>query len=136
MVTIALLFLSNIFMTFAWYGHLKFKDVPLWQVTLASWGLAAFECMFQVPANRWGSAIFSVGQLKTIQVVIELVVFTGFVRLYMKESITWWDSCSCSWARFLSSVSGGKQIYLRVPMPAEATPPACFCMRSNCTCIS
>ena len=54
MVTIALLFLSNIFMTFAWYGHLKFKDVPLWQVTLASWGLAAFEYMFQVPANRWG----------------------------------------------------------------------------------
>jgi len=89
MVTIALLFLSNIFMTFAWYGHLKFKDVPLWQVTLASWGLAAFEYMFQVPANRWGSATFSVGQLKTIQVVIELVVFTGFVRLYMKESITW-----------------------------------------------
>jgi len=89
MLTFVLLFFSNIFMTFAWYGHLKYKDVPLWQATLASWLLASFEYMFQVPANRWGSATFSIGQLKTIQVIIELTVFTGFVRLYMKQAITW-----------------------------------------------
>jgi uncharacterized protein (DUF486 family) len=89
MLTIALLFISNVFMTFAWYGHLKYKGVPLWQATLVSWLLAALEYMFQVPANRWGSATFSVGQLKTIQVIIELAVFTGFVRLYMKQAITW-----------------------------------------------
>ena len=89
MLTFVLLLFSNIFMTFAWYGHLKYKDVPLWQATLASWLLASFEYMFQVPANRWGSATFSIGQLKTIQVIVELTVFTGFVRLYMKQAITW-----------------------------------------------
>jgi uncharacterized protein len=89
MLTVFLLFLSNIFMTFAWYGHLKFKQVPLWQAILASWLLAGFEYIFQVPANRWGSATFSVGQLKTIQVMIELLVFSGFVRLYMKQALTW-----------------------------------------------
>jgi len=89
MLTIVLLFLSNIFMTLAWYGHLRFKNVPLWQAMLASWLLAGFEYIFQVPANRWGSAVFSVGQLKTIQVVIELAVFSVFVRLYMKQALTW-----------------------------------------------
>lgn len=87
--TLFLLTLSNIFMTFAWYGHLKFKSSPLWIAILASWGIAFFEYCLQVPANRWGNGVFSVVQLKTIQEVITLVVFAAFSVFYLKESIRW-----------------------------------------------
>lgn len=85
---IGLLFLSNIFMTFAWYAHLKnFKSSPLWIVILASWGIAFFEYTLQVPANRLGSQYFNLAQLKILQEVITMVVFSGFAILYMKESL-------------------------------------------------
>ncbi len=77
---IVLLTASNLFMTFAWYGHLKYKSSPLWLVILASWGIAFFEYVLQVPANRWGNAFYSVTQLKILQEVITLGVFSGFVR--------------------------------------------------------
>lgn len=89
MTTIFLLILSNIFMTLAWYGHLKFKDSPLWIVILASWGIAFFEYCLQVPANRWGHGQFNAVQLKTIQEVITLVVFCVFSVVYLKEELRW-----------------------------------------------
>jgi len=87
--TIGLLFLSNVFMTFAWYGHLKYKDHALWLVILASWGIAFFEYCLQVPANRMGHGTFNAAQLKTIQEVITLVVFAGFSVWYLNEPIKW-----------------------------------------------
>ena len=84
--TVALLCASNLFMTAAWYGHLKFKNRALWLVILASWGIAFFEYCLQVPANRIGSDYFSVTQLKVMQEVITLAVFVGFSALYFKES--------------------------------------------------
>lgn len=82
---IALLVVSNIFMTFAWYGHLKdHRESALWLVILASWGIAFFEYCFQVPANRWGAAYFSLPQLKIIQEVITMTVFAGFSVWFMK----------------------------------------------------
>lgn len=90
LVPIALLFLSNVFMTFAWYGHLKgFKTSPLWIVILASWGIAFFEYTLQVPANRLGSQHYSLAQLKIIQEVLTMIVFSGFALFYMKESLRW-----------------------------------------------
>jgi len=89
MRTIALLTISNIFMTFAWYGHLKYRNVPLYKVILISWLIAFFEYCFQVPANRIGSYEFSAVQLKTIQEVITLVVFSVFSVLYLGQSIRW-----------------------------------------------
>ncbi len=89
MRTIILLTISNIFMTFAWYGHLKYKNSPLWIVILASWLIAFFEYCFQVPANRIGSYQFTTAQLKTIQEVITLVVFSAFSILYLKEDFRW-----------------------------------------------
>jgi uncharacterized protein len=89
MATIALLTLSNVFMTIAWYGHLKFKQSPLWIVILISWGIAFLEYCFQVPANRLGHDRFSAAQLKTIQEVITLVVFCAFSMLYLKEELKW-----------------------------------------------
>jgi uncharacterized protein len=89
MQTIALLTISNIFMTIAWYGHLKYKDSPLWIVILASWGIAFVEYCFQVPANRIGHYQFSAAQLKTIQEVITLVVFCVFSVVYLKEELKW-----------------------------------------------
>ena len=85
---ILMLFASNIFMTVAWYGHLKFKEAPLAGVILASWGIAFFEYCLAVPANRWGSAVYSTAQLKTMQEVITLIVFAGFSVLYLRESFT------------------------------------------------
>ena len=76
-------------MTFAWYGHLKFKNSPLWIVVLISWGIALFEYCFQVPANRIGHYHYSAAQLKTIQEVITLVVFSVFSILYLKEEFRW-----------------------------------------------
>ena len=89
MKTILLLSVSNIFMTFAWYGHLKFKDSALWKVILISWGIAFAEYFFQVPANRIGHAQFTAAQLKTIQEVITLVVFAVFSVVYLKEAFKW-----------------------------------------------
>ena len=86
---IVLLFISNIFMTFAWYGHLKFKSSALWIVILASWGIALFEYCFQVPANRIGYGTYNAAQLKTIQEVITLVVFSFFSVFYLKEQFKW-----------------------------------------------
>ena len=89
MRTIALLTISNVFMTLAWYGHLKYKDTPLWIAILASWGIAFVEYCFQVPANRIGSYEFSAVQLKTIQEVITLTVFSVFSVLYLGAPIKW-----------------------------------------------
>ena len=86
---ILLLTISNIFMTFAWYGHLKFKGAALWIVILVSWGIALFEYCFQVPANRIGHQYFDAAQLKTMQEVITLIVFCFFSVLYLKEDLKW-----------------------------------------------
>ncbi len=88
-VTIGLLIASNVFMTFAWYGHLKFKSASLILVVLVSWGIAFFEYILQVPANRIGHGYFSAAQLKTIQEVITLSVFAVFSWTYLGERITW-----------------------------------------------
>src|SRR5262245_60109185 len=85
----ALLTVSNIFMTLAWYGHLKYKASPVWAVILASWGIAFVEYCFQVPADRIGHYEFTAAQLKTIQEVITLVVFCVFSVLYLKEEVKW-----------------------------------------------
>ena len=87
--TILLLTVSNIFMTFAWYGHLKYRSEALWKVILASWGIAFFEYCFQVPANRIGSYEFSSAQLKTIQEVITLIVFSVFSVWYLGDKFKW-----------------------------------------------
>jgi len=86
---IVLLTCSNVFMTVAWYGHLKFKSKPLLLVILVSWGIAFFEYIFMIPANRWGNAVYSATQLKIIQEVITLIVFCGFAILYLGEKIRW-----------------------------------------------
>jgi uncharacterized protein (DUF486 family) len=88
-VTIGLLIASNVFMTFAWYGHLKYKSASLILVVLVSWGIAFFEYILQVPANRIGHGYFSAAQLKTIQEVITLSVFAVFSWTYLGERITW-----------------------------------------------
>lgn len=80
---------SNIFMTFAWYGHLKFKSKPLLMVILASWGIAFFEYCLMVPANRWGSQTYSPYQLKIIQEVVTLVVFIAFAFFYFDQKPQW-----------------------------------------------
>jgi len=89
LLPIVMLLASNIFMTFAWYGHLKFKSTPLAIAVLVSWGIALFEYWLAVPANRWGSAVYSTAQLKTIQEVITLVVFAGFSVFYLNEPLGW-----------------------------------------------
>jgi len=86
---ILLLVLSNIFMTFAWYGHLKYKMSPIWIVILVSWGIAFFEYCLQVPANRIGSNYFTTAQLKVMQEIITLVIFSIFSILYLKEEFRW-----------------------------------------------
>lgn len=87
--TIALLTMSNAFMTIAWYGHLKFKEQHLWKVILISWLIALLEYCLQVPANRIGSQYFSLFQLKTLQEVISLTVFAAFAVLIMQETLKW-----------------------------------------------
>lgn len=86
---ILLLVASNMFMTVAWYGHLRFKETPLVTVIFAAWGIAFVEYCLAVPANRFGSAVYTTAQLKTIQEVITLLVFAGFSVLYLKEPMTW-----------------------------------------------
>jgi uncharacterized protein (DUF486 family) len=89
MATVLLLIVSNVFMTFAWYGHLKHRSTPLIVAILVSWGIAFFEYCFQVPANRMGYGRFSAAQLKTIQEVISLSVFAVFSVTYLKEALRW-----------------------------------------------
>jgi uncharacterized protein len=92
---VLLLIVSNVFMTFAWYGHLRYSKLeggsmmPLWKVILLSWGIAFFEYIFMVPANRWGSAAYSATELKIIQEVITLLVFIGFAATYLREKLQW-----------------------------------------------
>lgn len=86
---VILLCLSNVFMTFAWYGHLKFKGLPLWTVILASWGIAFFEYCLAVPANRFGHAVYSAAELKTMQEVITLIVFAIFSIYILGEPLRW-----------------------------------------------
>lgn len=94
---IILLFISNIFMTFAWYGHLKtMNEKPLWIVIAVSWAIAFFEYCFMVPANRLGSQFYTLPQLKITQEIITMLVFTGFTVFYMKQPFKWdyvWASC-------------------------------------------
>jgi len=89
MRTVILLTISNIFMTFAWYGHLRHRSAPLWEAIVVSWGIAFFEYCFQVPANRIGYSTMTVAQLKVIQEIITLVVFSVFSVLYLKEQMRW-----------------------------------------------
>ncbi|OJT98015.1 MAG: hypothetical protein BGN83_07110 [Rhizobium sp. 63-7] len=86
---IVMLIASNVFMTFAWYGHLKHKGSAIWIAIVASWGIAFFEYCLAVPANRIGSAVYTTAQLKTIQEVITLLVFAGFSVFWLKEGLTW-----------------------------------------------
>ena len=86
---ILLLMASNLLMTTAWYGHLRFKEVPLGWVIVASWAIAFIEYCLAVPANRWGSAVYSTAQLKTIQEIVTLIIFAGFSVLYLRETFTW-----------------------------------------------
>lgn len=88
---IGLLFCSNVFMTFAWYGHLKFKSHPIWTVIFVSWGIALFEYCLQVPANRIGSEVATTSQLKIVQEALTFIVFIGFSALYLKQLPTFND---------------------------------------------
>ena len=89
MRTVLLLFLSNLFMTTAWYWHLRYKTEALWKVIVISWLIAFVEYCFAVPANRYGHAVYSAAELKTIQEVITLIVFAGFSVLYLGEALRW-----------------------------------------------
>ena len=89
LLPLLLLLGSNVFMTFAWYGHLKYKSSPLFIAILASWGIAFFEYTLMVPANRMGSSVYSVVQLKTIQEILTLVVFAGFSTWYLGQPLKW-----------------------------------------------
>ena len=86
---VLMLFASNVFMTFAWYGHLKFKTSWLPAAVLVSWGIAFFEYWLAVPANRWGSAVYTAAELKTMQEVITLAVFAVFSTTYLGEALKW-----------------------------------------------
>jgi uncharacterized protein (DUF486 family) len=86
---IFMLIASNVFMTFAWYGHLKYTSAPLWIAVIVSWGIAFFEYWLAVPANRIGHEFYSAAELKTIQEVVTLAVFAAFSVLYLRESLTW-----------------------------------------------
>ena len=85
---VVLLIGSNIFMTFAWYGHLKFRSVALWKVILVSWSIAFFEYCLAVPANRWDSSVYSAAELKAIQEVVTLSVFVVFSFVYLGQKVT------------------------------------------------
>jgi uncharacterized protein len=115
--TILLLLASNIFMTIAWYGHLRFKQVPLWQVILVSWGIAFFEYCLQVPANRWGHGEFTAAQLKIFQEVITLVVFIVFAWLYLGERMRWNEMVA-----FVLVFAAVVFATLPVPRPAPEAP--------------
>ena len=107
LVPVLLLLGSNVFMTFAWYGHLKYRGAPLLPVILASWGIAFFEYMLQVPANRLGSAVYTAPQLKGLQEVITLLVFAGFSAWYLDQPLRW-----NHWAGFALIVVAAWLIFL------------------------
>ena len=86
---VLMLSISNVFMTFAWYGQLRFPMTPLWILVLAGWGIAFFEYCFAVPANHYGHQVYSAAQLKTIQEVVTLIVFAVFSILYLGEALRW-----------------------------------------------
>ena len=86
---VVMLIASNVFMTFAWYGHLAYPNRPLWAVVLVSWAIAFFEYCIAVPANRWGHAFYSAVELKTIQEVVTLSVFAVFSVFWLRESLSW-----------------------------------------------
>jgi uncharacterized protein len=104
---ILLLLASNVFMTFAWYGHLKYKAAPLLTVILASWGIAFFEYCLQVPANRLGHQVYSAAQLKGIQEILTLGVFAAFSFTYLGESLKW-----NHWAAFALIVAAAFLLFL------------------------
>jgi uncharacterized protein (DUF486 family) len=109
---ILLLIGSNVFMTVAWYGHLRFKQVPLLGVIVASWAIAFIEYCMAVPANRWGSAVYTTAQLKTMQEVITLLVFVAFSILYLKEPMTW------NYAIGFALIASGAYFVFRGPFSA------------------
>jgi uncharacterized protein len=109
---ILLLIGSNVFMTVAWYGHLRFKQVPLLGVIVASWAIAFIEYCMAVPANRWGSAVYTTAQLKTMQEVITLLVFAAFSILYLKEPMTW------NYAIGFALIASGAYFVFRGPFSA------------------
>jgi uncharacterized protein len=109
---ILLLIGSNVFMTLAWYGHLRFKQVPLLGVIVASWAIAFIEYCMAVPANRWGSAVYTTAQLKTMQEVITLLVFAAFSILYLKEPMTW------NYAIGFALIASGAYFVFRGPFSA------------------
>ena len=86
---VVMLAASNVFMTFAWYGHLNYKAAPIYAVVMISWGIAFFEYWLAVPANRIGHGFYTAAQLKTIQEVLTLTVFVAFSFFYLKESVSW-----------------------------------------------
>ncbi|MFG1425819.1 DMT family protein [Roseixanthobacter glucoisosaccharinicivorans] len=100
LLPIGLLIASNVFMTFAWYGHLKYKSAPILIAIVASWAIAFFEYCLAVPANRIGSGAYSTAQLKTMQEVITLLVFAGFSVLYLKEPLGWNHAVGFSFIAF------------------------------------
>ena len=108
---ILLLVLSNVFMTFAWYGHLKFGSKPLWIVVLVSWGIAFFEYCLAVPANRIGHQVYSAAELKTMQEVITLVVFAAFSVMWLGEKLTW------NHAVGFALIAAGAFFVFRAPIP-------------------
>jgi uncharacterized protein len=110
LLPILLLIGSNVFMTLAWYGHLRFKETPLIGVILLSWGIALVEYCMAVPANRWGNAVYSTAQLKTIQEIVTLLVFAGFSVLYLKEPMTW------NYAIGFALVAAGAYFIFRGPL--------------------
>ena len=107
LLTPLLLLGANVFMTFAWYGHLRFKQVPLLWVVLASWGIALFEYCLQVPANRIGSSVYSAPQLKGMQEILTLLVFAVFSAWYLGQPLKW-----NHWAGFAMIVVAGWLIFL------------------------
>jgi hypothetical protein len=113
---VVLLLLSNIFMTFAWYGHLKHKDAPLWKAIVVSWLIAFFEYCLQVPANRFGHGRFSAPELKIMQEVITLLVFAVFSWLYLKEALRW-----NHYVAFVLVAAAVAFATLPAPRPAVAT---------------
>jgi uncharacterized protein len=110
LLPIALLIGSNAFMTTAWYWHLRFREVPLWQVILISWGLAFFEYCLAVPANRYGSYVYSAAQLKTIQEVVTLSIFGVFSVVYLHQAITWNQAIG------FALIAGGAFFVFRAPI--------------------
>ncbi|MBX9575518.1 MAG: DMT family protein [Caulobacteraceae bacterium] len=109
---ILLLIVSNVFMTFAWYGHLKVDSRPLWALVLISWGIAFFEYWFAVPANRIGHQVYSAAELKTMQEVITLIVFAAFSVLWLGEKLTW------NHAIGFAFIAAGAWFVFRAPIPS------------------